>query len=391
VQVCEVNFPHLRYGRRAVLIFEFAVNLRAGIVRAAGEGVGQFCLSRGRIKAMTGFLLGIALCCSSALAMGQMTKTAATGDSDADGLSDSLEETLLRQFAPRWMISRDDCSVRPARFEPMLAVPTVEADDGTVYGQAFPSRSRPGEIELHFYHLWRRDCGEMGHPLDAEHVAVLLREEDDRGAMHGWRAVYWYAAAHEGTVCDASQLTRASTLNAEEEGATVWISSGKHASFLNGELCQHGCGGDRCEDSEKVEMGEVVNLGELSHPAAGAAWVSSPEWPLAAKMRRSDFTEARVGILERLPATDIAWANPSKRPAQAAIFGGNSAVNGIATGGRNTDTALVLANDKTNGALGTAQKNTGNALTKSFRNVRKALGAAAEKTGKALGVGTEPH
>jgi translation initiation factor 2 alpha subunit (eIF-2alpha) len=61
-------------------------------------------------------------------------------------------------------------------------------------------------------------------------------------------------------------------------------------------------------------------------------------------------------------------------------------LNGVAVGGHNTDTALVLANDKASGALDKAQKNTGNALTKSYRNVVKALEAATKSTGKALGV-----
>lgn len=103
-------------------------------------------------------------------------------------------------------------------------------------------------------------------------------------------------------------------------------------------------------------------------------------------MRRSDFPEERLTRLERLPETDVAWANPAKRPAQAAIYGGNSAVNGIATGGRSTDTAVSLANANTGRALGKAQRSTGNAITKSYRNVVKAVGGAAAETGKALGL-----
>ncbi|WP_370561405.1 hypothetical protein [Edaphobacter albus] len=327
---------------------------------------------------------GILWCAAGGLVVAQAAKPAAAADSDHDGLSNVLEGELLDQFQPRWMISREDCSVKPARFAPGLAVPTVVSDDGTVYGQAFPLRK--DELELHFYHLWRKDCGQMGHALDAEHVAVLLRRESGSEGRSKWRAMYWYAAAHEDTVCDASQITRASTLEAEDQGATVWISSGKHGSFLNEELCTHGCGGDHCADMDKMKTEDVVNLGEWLYPADGAVWVASPQWPLADKMRRSDFTEARVKRLERLPETDVAWANPSKRPAQAAIYGGNSAVNGVAIGGRSTDTALVLANDKTNRALDKAQRNTGNALTKSYRNVRKALKGAATSTTRTLGV-----
>jgi len=331
------------------------------------------------------FSVGL-LWCAAALLVAQGTKPASLPDSDRDGLPDGLEADLLKQFEPQWRIGGQDCSVRPARFAPEMKVPTVLEDDGTIYGQAFPYRGNRDEVELHFYHLWRQDCGQMGHALDAEHVAVLVRREEGKGSEPSWRALYWYAAAHEDTVCDASQITRASTVEAEEKGATVWVSPGKHASFLSEELCRYGCGGDRCAEMEKMKTAEVINLGELSDPAAGASWAASPQWPLADKMRRSDFTEERIARLERLPGTDVAWANPAKRPAQAVIYGGNSTVNGIAVGGRSTDTALVLADDNTNRALGKAGRNTGNALGKSYKNVVKALGKAATSTGQSLGM-----
>jgi hypothetical protein len=329
----------------------------------------------------------LVLYCVAACASAQAV---APVDSDADGLSDTLEDALLQRFAPQFMLSSNDCSVRPARFEPGLAVPMVAADDGTIYGQATPHAVAAGgtrEVEVHFYHLWRRDCGRMGHALDAEHVAVLLRALPGASTANAkdWHAVYWYAAAHEDTVCDASQMTRASTLHAEDRGARVWISSGKHASFLNEELCHHGCGGDRCENMQELASPGVVNLGELRAPMGGAAWASSARWPLVDKLGRSDFVAVRTERLERLPATDIAWANPAKRPAQAAILGGNSTVDGaitgvtagggaVAVGGRSTDSALTVAGDKTGTALGTAARGTGHALGKSLRAVKKALG-----------------
>lgn len=312
-------------------------------------------------------------------------KLPADHDSDGDGLPDRLEDTLLQQFQPTWMISQQDCSDKPAQFGAAAAVPKTIADNGTIYGQAFPYKGRRSEVELHFYHLWRLDCGEMSHALDAEHVSVLVRLNPGDATRVEWTALYWYAAAHEDTVCDASQMSRASTLESEERGAKVWISPGKHASFLNEELCSHGCGGDRCTAMTEMKRSDVINLGELRHPANGATWTSSSRWPLAEKMRRTDFTEARVRRIERLPDTDIAWANPAKRPAQAAIYGGNSALNGIATGGRSTDTALVLANDSTGRALGKAQDRTGDALKKSWHSVVRALGGAAKATGQAMG------
>jgi hypothetical protein len=320
-------------------------------------------------------------------------------DTDHDGLSDAFEAALLHRFEPRFMIASHDCSGEPALFAPDSATPQPVREDGTIYAQAFP-RSIPAsqrsdtEIELHFYHLWRTDCGRMGHPLDAEHISALLSGKGTN--VKDWHAIYWYAAAHEDTVCDASQITRASTLHAEDRGATVWISQGKHASFLEEELCRRGCGGDRCTDPVAMPIASLINLGELTAPMNGVTWVASPRWPLAEKLGRSDFTAARTLRVEALPTTDIAWANPALRPQEAAIAGGNAAINGTLLGGsstssalarsnRRTDTALVVAGNNTGNALSGAAESTGSALGKSYRNVRKALGGAARQTGEVLG------
>ena len=314
------------------------------------------------------------------LALSQ-TAPAAAQDSDHDGLSDDLEAALLTQFAPHFMVSREDCSVRPAQFRPERPVPTVLADDATIYGQASPRKGHAGEVELHFYHLWRRDCGEIGHRLDAEHVSVLV-ETGQTGAER--RALFWYAAAHEDTLCDASQVTRAETIHADDHGVTVWISDGKHASFLNDVLCTHGCGGDRCDRMEPLHTAQIINLGERSAPMNGIAWLGSPEWPLAHKLERSDFAPSRLARLERLPDTDIAWANPSKRPAQGAILGANAGLGGAATGARAPDTALVVAHAGTASALRQTTTSTTHAHRSSSRNVLRALKKSARKTGEVV-------
>jgi hypothetical protein len=311
-------------------------------------------------------------------------QTAASGpdvDSDNDGLNDAVENALLEQFVPRFMVSDGDCSVRPAQFIRYVSYPEVKEDNGTIYGQAFPRAGQPDEVELHYYHLWRRDCGELSHSLDAEHVSVLIHR--DQAAKR--KALYWYAAAHEDTVCDASQIARAATVDAELHGPTVWISRGKHASFLNNAICTHGCGGDNCRKMEPLVMDRLINLGELSAPMNGAAWTDSPQWPLADKLRRSDFVDTRMTRVDRLPITDIAWANPDKRPMQAVILGGNDAIGGAATGLRATNTALDVADIKTSSALNSASDNTGSALGKTFRGVGKALRITAQKVGGALG------
>ena len=303
-------------------------------------------------------------------------------DSDGDGLSDVLEKSLLTQFVPQFLISQKDCSVRPAEFVAGGLKPIVQADNGTIYGQAFPRPGKPGQVELHFYHLWRTDCGDMGHNLDAEHVSALIAR--DQGS--GWKALYWYAAAHEDTVCDASQITRASTLSAELHGPRIWISRGKHASFLSDILCNRGCGADDCRDLQPFSVPAVINLGEPPPAADGTTWIDDAQWPLGRKMRRSDFAEARLTRLDQLSPTAIAWTNPQKRPYQAAIRGGSETIDGVGTGAHATDLALNLANTKTGNALSDASGSTGNGLAKTYRGVRKALGASARNVGKALGI-----
>jgi hypothetical protein len=302
-------------------------------------------------------------------------------DSDHDGLSDQLEQDLLARFVPSFQVDPQDCAGRPAFFVPGSTSPIAasESGDGTIYGEATPrisSGTSASLVELRYFHLWRKDCGRLGHRLDAEHVSVLVREQSDG---EGWQAVYWYAAAHEDTACNASQITRAKTLGAGQGGATVWISRGKHASFLNRDLCRRGCGGDDCRHMQALAISRIVNLGEAASPMNGAVWAASAEWPLAAKLTRSDFSPESVSRLEHLPDSDIAWVNPSKQPAQAAIAAGNSTADALDLSNRKTDTAISLAEDKTGDALETTQARVKRSLRSSARSVWSFLGG---RTGK---------
>ena len=55
-------------------------------------------------------------------------------DSDHDGLADAVEQTLLEQFQPRFMISGHDCAGKPAEFAPMLENPVAAGDNSVIYG-----------------------------------------------------------------------------------------------------------------------------------------------------------------------------------------------------------------------------------------------------------------
>ena len=87
-------------------------------------------------------------------------------DANQDGLSDALEQSLLDKFAPTFLVAQNDCSNIPALFTLNLSKPTVTRENGTIYGQVFRKSPANTVVEVHFYHLWRRDCGEHGHPLD---------------------------------------------------------------------------------------------------------------------------------------------------------------------------------------------------------------------------------
>lgn len=307
----------------------------------------------------------------------------ANADSDSDGLSDVVEQALLVQFAPTFVVGQGDCSNLPAEFQVDATQPIVKAEDGTIYGQVFPAKTSTAEkpvVEIHYYHLWKQDCGAHGHPLDAEHVSALVQASDSDPATASWKALYWYAAAHEDTVCDVSQIARASTLHAEDHGAEVWISPGKHASYLNETLCQRGCGADRCENMVALRSCKLINLGEPGHAMNGSLFASSGLWPLATKMNGTNFPESAVARLNQLPATDIAWFNPGRHPAQGVIAISSSTEDALATSGTNTTTAISLAGDST-----------GNALQKSYRNTIHALGSSARHVGDALHVTPKPE
>lgn len=297
-------------------------------------------------------------------------------DSDHDGLSDVLEQALLVRFEPSFQLDPQDCAGVPAAFLPDRSKPVVAAEDGTLYGQATP-RTLAGQagplVELRYFHLWKSDCGRMGHALDTEHVSVLIQAQPTAVGAEGWHALYWYAAAHEDTVCDASQITRAATLGAETAGAPVWISRGKHASFLNRELCSHGCGGDRCGSMHPLSVSRIVNLGEEQAPMNGSLWVDSAAWPLATKMTRSDFDPEALERLQKLPSSDIAWVTPSKRPMEATIAAGGSTEDALAMSEGKTDTAISLAGDDTGNALDNTYGKVTHSLKKSVRAVGRFL------------------
>jgi hypothetical protein len=278
-------------------------------------------------------------------------------DTDRDGLPDNLEQQLLEKFRPTLMVSSDECDVAPAEFRPDRKSPAVLHKNGTIYGQAFLATAGAKDavqVELHYYHLWSRDCGRLNHPLDAEHVSALVQGTNLTSLPETWRATYWYAAAHQETLCDASSAAKAAALKAEQNGPVVWISNGKHASFFDQQDCEHGCGGDRCRKMQELERAALINIGEKDAPMNGASWVGSPTWLLSQKMK-PDFTPALVTQIETLSQqSDIASVSTVPGSIRGIIRVSNTTTSGLATGKRHTGNALSTATKKTGGALGTS-------------------------------------
>ena len=316
-------------------------------------------------------------------------------DSDQDGLTDKLEQSLLDQFSPAFMVAEHDCSGVPSEFNPGSLKPRVLAENGTIYGQVFPAKSSTPahpEVEIHYYHLWRRDCGEHGHALDTEHVSTLVRASGSDPSSAKWKAIYWYAAAHENTVCDVSQVTRAAALKAQDHGASIWISPGKHASYLDSSLCQPstGCGADACSDMVALHTAAIINLGEPDHPMNGSVFIHSRAWPLAGKMETTDFPVNPISRLEALPTDDIAWVNPRLHPAQGVIAVSSTTAQSLDRSGVNTTNAVSVAGQSTGNGLAVAGDSTDNALAKSYNNTTHALGTSARHVGSALHLTRKP-
>ena len=268
---------------------------------------------------------------------------AAAQDLDRDGLNDSFEQALLERFIPAFYVSAGECDGLPASFAAGTQHPVVVSRNGTIHGRVFPASE--GAVELQYFHLWARDCGRSGHALDAEHVSALVEPQADGT----WAARLWYAAAHEDTLCDQSSGARATTLNAVSSGPPVYISRGKHASYLARGQCARGCGADACPVGQRLKVSAVLNMGEPGAPLNGATWMASSRWPLGLKLQ-SDFApevRARLDLPEN--GRVIALAGHLRVP-QAPVLAGDTALDGLAHAGR----ASVVSLDTSRRVVSTA-------------------------------------
>jgi hypothetical protein len=206
-------------------------------------------------------------------------------DLDRDGLKDSFEQELLLRFLPAFQVSRNDCDVLPAEFAPNEISPKAIARNGVIYGRVVPRTSK--EIAIQYFHLWSRDCGLFPHRLDAEHVTAVVTAKDLKQPAKKWKAVTWFASAHGDTLCDNSASMDAAALRAETRGPKVWISRGKHASYLDLDRCSRGCRTDDCSDTLAIPVTRVINLGEPHSPLNGSLFIHSRRWRFHDKLHQA--------------------------------------------------------------------------------------------------------
>jgi hypothetical protein len=284
-------------------------------------------------------------------------------DSDHDSLSDEVEQALLEQFRPTFMISSKDCATRPARFKPGQEVPESTVKDGTIYGQVSPIPNSD-RVEIHYYTLWDQDCGRNGHPLDVEHIAVFVTH----GPGVQPTALYWYAGAHENTACNISSGSRAEAVGAEDRGPRVWSSWGKHALYLRKGMCGHGCGADTCDDDvELPHHGPVINIGERGAPMNGAEWIHSPHWALSEKMV-TDFPPETISRLDATSGETVLTLG-GRSTFRGTIAVSDTVLGSATNSASQTGAALDTANSHTSKGLGTAAKSTGRSLKRAWKSV----------------------
>jgi hypothetical protein len=302
-------------------------------------------------------------------------------DSDSDGLADELEQELLAKFAPKFMLSSKECDGLPAEFRQGIQEPKLLAKNGTIYGQVFPVAlpGKPGSyVEIHYYHLWNRDCGLNGHELDAEHASALIGAPSSSDPLILWKAKYWFAAAHEDTICDASHAAQSRFINAEQQGPTIYISAGKHASFLDQELCRGGCGGDACSEMKPMAMNKTINLGERRAPMNGVSWIEWQGWPLAAKMN-TDFPESVLEKIEARESAAIIPVNDSLAPIKGTMLAGSSTAKALVMADRKNDAAVTSAGRAIGASTAKSTERTASAFKRAARAVWKALRRAVHK------------
>ena len=169
-------------------------------------------------------------------------------------------------------------------------------------------------------------------------------------------------------MCDASSGARAATVRAADGGPYVYVSRGKHASYLARGQCKWGCGSDICEPGPPLGRSRVINMGEPDAPFNGATWLTSKRLTLARRLS-TDFDPGLRARLDRQQPSTVQVLTVALRPWQAPILGGDTGLD-----------ALIMAGDAAAGAVAS----TAEATSAAGASTGRAVGAAVGKTVRGL-------
>jgi hypothetical protein len=150
----------------------------------------------------------------------------------------------------------------------------------------------------------------------------------------------------------------------------VWVSGGKHASFLRQDLCRGGCGADDCTIMLPLTPANLVNIGDPGAAMNGALWANSPRWPLAHKMR-SDFSDAVLARIEASTSDVVIEKNKLQVPVKPLYHSADKTTGAISMAGEKTDAAMSAANASSSNAVDTATTKVGGFFNRAMRTVKK--------------------
>ncbi|MFL5318689.1 MAG: hypothetical protein ACJ790_03465 [Myxococcaceae bacterium] len=169
-------------------------------------------------------------------------------DVDRDGLEDSYENRLARDYLPFFsMDPQDGCPLSGILF------------------RARPHPKDPNLVFVIYDRLYQRDCGLSGHVGDDEVFSVTIDPRKPFPA--GLTAMK--AISHQGTACErVSTCDRcggsACTFNSAQL-PVVFASKDKHGSYVDTSTCQFSCF-DSCTLAANSSVPPMQNAGEPGAP-----------------------------------------------------------------------------------------------------------------------------
>ena len=215
-----------------------------------------------RIRPFVAIVSGILL--SLVATVGVLSSPAqAFSDGDADGLDDSLEDTLAARYFPHiWFDSGENYG---------CTEPATPWNHGTAVARVRPHPQNGGLIAVSYAVLFRKDCGDLwgfsSHNGDVEPFSLTLAPNG--GCADGYGVHSLKTISHEGTWAEhvderflGNSCTWGRLAGGSPYDARIYSSENKHGLYASDASCDAGVGGlDNCSESFTLNY-NVINVGE---------------------------------------------------------------------------------------------------------------------------------